>query len=97
MTIEHSKEYRSYMAGKNLDRNAGQYAGSLMFFMQIKPHQMELVLIVGKAGDRNNREAIKSWVKTQLCCESENEEDKLETLRKKLQRCLDYAADRSSD
>jgi hypothetical protein len=97
MTIEHSNAYRFYMADKDLDRNAGQYAGSLMFFMQIKPHQMELAQILGKAGDKNNQEAIKSWVKTQLCCESENEEGKLETLRKRLQRCLDDAADRSSD
>lgn len=97
MTIEHSKEYRSYMADKDLDRNAGQYAGSLMFFMQIKPHQMELVQIVGKAGDKNNREAIKSWIKNQLCYESEKGQDNLEALRNKLQRYLDDAADRSFD
>lgn len=97
MIIEHSKTFLSFMANKDLDRKASQYADSLLLVMQIKPHQMELAQILGKAGDKNNQEAIKSWVKTQLCCESENEEDKLETLRKRLQRCLDDAADRSSD
>ncbi len=97
MIIEHSKAYRSYMADKELDETAQQYADSLMLVMQIKPHQKELVQIVGKAGDKNNREAIKSWVKSQLCCVSENEQGNLETLRNKLQRCLDDAADSSFD
>lgn len=97
MIIEHSNAYRFYMAGKDLDRKAGQHTDSLMLVMQIKPHQMELVQIVGKAGDKNNQEAIKSWVKNQLCYESEKGQDNLETLRNKLQRYLDDAADRSFD
>ena len=97
MTIEHSNAYRFYMAVKDLDRKAGQYTDSLMLVMQIKPHQMELVQIVGKAGDKNNQEAIKSWVKNQLSYESEKVQDNLETLRNKLQRYLDDTADRSFD
>ncbi|MFC0048580.1 hypothetical protein [Rheinheimera tilapiae] len=93
MIIEHSKAFRSFMANKDLDRKAGLYADSLMLVMQIKPHQKGLVQIVGKAGDKNNLDAIKSWVKSQLCCESEKGEDNLETLRNKLQRCLEDAAD----
>ncbi|WP_031564604.1 hypothetical protein [Rheinheimera texasensis] len=93
MIIEHSKAFLSFMANKDLDRKASQYADSLLFVMQIKPYQMELVQIVGKAGDKNNLDAIRSWVKSQLCCESEKGEDNLETLRNKLQRCLEDAAD----
>lgn len=95
--IEHSKEYRAYMAEKDLNENASQFADSLLLVMQIKPHQKELVQICGKRGDKNNRAAIRSWVKGQLCCASCMTEHVVQTIRKKLQRYLSDAVESSND
>ena len=96
MMFEQGPEYRKYMAEKALNKKAELLTESLLHVMQIAPHDMSLVMLCGEAGDRTNRDAVRSWVRQQLCCLSCAEELDVSTMKAKLSKHIDNKTDRYS-
>lgn len=94
MMFEQGPEYRKYMAEKALNKKAELLTESLLHVMQIAPHDMWLVMLCGEPGDRTNRDAVRSWVRQQLCCLSCAKELDVRTLGAKLSQHIGNTTDR---
>jgi hypothetical protein len=86
--FEETREYRVYLAEKNLVKRVNQATNSLLHILGIDPHGCGLVLLCGKPNDRTNTDAIRTWVTKALCCPSCMKVKTIGLLANRLQREL---------
>ena len=86
--IEQTREYRVYLAKKNLTKRVHQATHTLLHLLNIDPYGCGLVLLVGTPNDRTNTDAIRTWVTKALCCPSCMKTKQIEKLAFRLEREL---------
>lgn len=86
--IENTPAYRAYKAEKKLAEKINKMTYSLLYRLKINRYESSLVFLIGQDGDRNNEEAVKSWVTVKLCCPSCMYEDDTNTLANDLHKTL---------
>ena len=86
--IEQTREYRVYLAEKNLRHRVNKTTYFLLLILNIDPYGCGLVLLVGTPNDRTNTDAIRTWVRNALCCPSCMRTKHIRKLASRLEREL---------
>lgn len=93
LKIENTPAYRAHKAEKELAEKINKMTHSLIYLLKINRYDVDLVLLIGKDGDRNNEAAVKTWVTDKLCCPSCMRQDDARTLSNDLRKALLALAD----
>lgn len=86
--IEKSPSFLAYKAEKKLAEKINKMTHSLLYVLQINRYDAGLVFLIGKESDRNNEDAVKTWVTKRLCCPSCMRLDNQRTLANELLKAL---------
>ena len=86
--IEQTREYRVYLAEKNLKQSIDRTTNQLLLMLNIDPYDCALVFLVGAPNDRTNADAIRTWVENALCCASCMRTKSIRKLASRLEREL---------
>lgn len=68
--IEATPAYRNYKQQKDLAAKINKMTHSLIFILNIHRYDVGLVMLIGYEDDKNNEDAVRSWVTAHLCCAS---------------------------